>query len=78
MALDATKLVLRVPNTCKVRLIEISLRASLDIIISNKRITKTLIRLYRCLGWSVPLLFTNPGRLFSCLEVPFVESISQC
>ena len=34
--------------------------ASLDIILSNKRITKALIRLGGCAGWSAPLLFTNP------------------
>ena len=38
--------------------IEISLVASLDIILSNKRITKALIRL----GWSESLLLANPPR----------------
>ena len=40
--------------------IDISLEASLGTILSNKRITKALIRLCGCAGWSVPLLFTNP------------------
>ena len=29
-------------------------------ILSNKRITKVLIRLRGCAGWSAPLLFANP------------------
>ena len=33
--------------------------ASLDMILSNKRITKALIRLHGSAGWSVPLLFAN-------------------
>ena len=39
--------------------------ASLDIIYANKRITKALIRLRRCAGWSAPLLFANPEDRFS-------------
>ena len=31
-------------------------------ILSIKRITKTLIRLCVCLGWSAPLKFANPER----------------
>ena len=31
-------------------------------VLSKKRITKALIRLRRCTGWSAPVLFTNPGR----------------
>ena len=42
--------------------IEISLVASLDIILSNKRITKAPISLCRCASWSAPLLFANPQR----------------
>ena len=34
--------------------------ASFDMILSNKLITKALIRLQGCAGWSVPLLFANP------------------
>ena len=33
--------------------------ASLDMILSNTWITKALIRLCECSGWSAPLLFTN-------------------
>ena len=40
----------------------ISLIASLDMIIYNKQITKALIRLCKCLDWSVPLLLA--GRYF--------------
>ena len=38
---------------------EKSLVASLDMILFIKRITKALIRLCGCAGWSVPLLFSN-------------------
>ena len=40
-------------------LIEISLVASLDIIVSKKRLTKALVSLRGCAGWSAPLLFAN-------------------
>ena len=33
---------------------------SLDMILSNKRITESLIRLRGCAGWSAPLLFATP------------------
>ena len=36
--------------------------ASLDMILFNKRITKALIKLRGCAGWSAPLLFANPRR----------------
>ena len=35
--------------------------ASLDMILSNKRIAKALIRLRGCAGWSAPLLFETPN-----------------
>ena len=41
---------------------EISLVASLDMILLKKRTTKALIRLRGCAGWSAPLLFANPRR----------------
>ena len=31
-------------------------------ILSKKRITKALIRLHGCAGWSAPVLFANPRR----------------
>ena len=44
--------------------IDISLVASLDMILSNKRITKAVIRLFGCAGWSAHLQFANPeGRV---------------
>ena len=42
--------------------IEISPEAKLDMILYKKRITKVLIRLRGCAGWSAPLLFANPRR----------------
>ena len=42
--------------------IEISPVASLHMLLSKKRITKVLIRLPGCPGWSAPVLFANPGR----------------
>ena len=47
--------------------IEISLVESLEMILSNKQITKALIRLHGCAGWSAPLLFANPEDRFSSI-----------
>ena len=55
--------------------IEISLVASLDMILSKKQIIKALIRLRRCAGWSAPVLFTNPRRQFFLRRGPY-EGIS--
>ena len=47
-------------------------------ILHNKRITKALIRLRGCVGWSVPLLFANAEiRLltFCLLLLPLWESV---
>ena len=44
-------------ETCKK--IEISHMASLHLVLSKKQITKALIRLRGCAGWSAPLLFAN-------------------
>ena len=44
--------------------IEISPLASLHMSLSKKRITKALIRLRGCAGWSVPVFFPNPRRQF--------------
>ena len=38
------------------------LEASLTIVHSSKQLTKVLIRLYGCAGWSAPWLFTNSRR----------------
>ena len=42
--------------------VKIKLVPRLDIILSTKQITKALIRLRGCAGWSTPLLFTDPQR----------------
>ena len=52
--------------------IEIWFVASLDMIHSNKRITKMLIRLRGCAGWSAPLLFVNHQRQAFSLPGPLV------
>ena len=46
---------------------EIPLVARLAIILSNKQITKVLIRLRECAGWSAPLMFANTEDRFSWL-----------
>ena len=47
--------------------IENLLEESLYMILSKLQITKALIRLGECTGWSAPLLFTNHRRqVFSC------------
>ena len=78
MGLNATKPVFGVSD--KVRLkpvssatenskkIEISLVASLDMILSKQRITKALISLRGSTGWSAPLLFANPEDRFSSVK----------
>ena len=55
--------------------IEISLVASLDIVLSNKRITKALISLRGCAGWPAPLLFSNAKDRFSRVEAHIAISI---
>ena len=42
--------------------IESSPVARLDMVLSKKLITKTLIRLRGCAGWSAPVLFANTQR----------------
>ena len=44
--------------------IDLLLVASLDMILSSEGIIKALIRLHRCAGWFVPLLFANPKDSF--------------
>ena len=41
-------------------------------ILSKKRITKVLISLGLCAGWSAPLLFAHPEDRFSCVEAHFI------
>ena len=40
-------------------------------ILCNKIITKALIRLHRCAGWSAPLLFANPRRQVFSRQGPY-------
>ena len=51
--------------------IEISLLASLYMIFSNKGITKVLIRLRGCPGWSAPVLFAKLRRQVFSHRGPF-------
>ena len=49
----------------------LSLMASPDMILCNERITKALIRLCGCAGWSAPLLFANHRRQVFSRRVTF-------
>ena len=40
--------------------------------LSKKRITKALIRLRGCAGWSVPVLFANPRRQVFSRRGPYI------
>ena len=51
--------------------IELSLVARLDMILSNKQITKALIRLRGCAGWSDPFLLANHRRQVFSRHNPF-------
>ena len=55
--------------------IENLLVASLDMILSNKRITMVLIRLRVCAGWFAPLLFANTKDRFSHVEAKYIVCI---
>ena len=68
MGLNATKPVFRVSDSVRLPSllshrdkleIQVFLVANLDMIHSKKKITRALISLRRCAGWSVPLLFAN-------------------
>ena len=43
-------------------------------ILSKKRITKAMISLRGCAGWSAPLLFANPKDRFSYIEAIVADS----
>ena len=72
MGLDATKTVFGVFEKARLKPVssatqtiknfEISLVASIDMILSKKGRTKALIRLCVCAGWSAPVLFANLRR----------------
>ena len=51
---------------------KISLVASLEMILSKTRITKALISLRGCAGWSAALFFANPEDRFSRVEAQLV------
>ena len=53
---------------------EISHVANFDIVLYKTRITKALIRLRGCAGWSAPVLFANPRRQVSSRCGPFSHS----
>ena len=53
----------------------IKLVSSLDMILHNKRITKALIRLRICSGWSAPLLFANHQRQVFLRRGPYVFNL---
>ena len=53
--------------------IEILLVASLHTILSTKRVTKALIRLRGCAGWSAPVLFVTPENRFSHTEAHMIS-----
>ena len=42
---------------------------------SEKQITKVLIRLRQCAGWSAPVLFPNPRRQVFSRRGPYVSDI---
>ena len=82
MCLDARKTVLGVsektsfnqvssatPTSFKIEILPV---ASSHMILSEKRITKVLIRLCGCAGWSAPVLFTNPQRQVFSRQGPYV------
>ena len=79
MGFDARKSVLGFPTRLYpnqlAELLEILLAASLDMILSNKQITKVLIRLCGCAGWSAPLLFAKPENRISRDEA-YIRPIS--
>ena len=54
--------------------IEISLVASLDMVLSKQRSTKALIRLRGWAGWSAPMLFANPRRQVFSHRSPFYNA----
>ena len=85
MGLKATKPVFGVSDKARLKPVssatetsyklENLLVASLDMIHSHKRITKALIRLHGCVGWSAHLLFANTEDRLSCVEVHMVFTI---
>ena len=84
MGHDATKPVFRVSEEARLKPVssatetiqkfEILLVASLDMLPSTKRLSKALISLCGCAGWSGPLLFANPKDRRSRIEAHIAYS----
>ena len=76
---DKTCLLIRFKPACNAKLqrptwkIENLLVARLDMVLSNKRITKAQIRLRGCAGWSAPLLFANTEDKFSRADAQIIS-----
>ena len=78
MGLDTRKPVFRVSDKVRLKPVSSATETSdkienllvpiLDMILSNKRITKRLIRLCGCAGWSASMFFTNTEDRFSRVE----------
>ena len=85
MGVIATKPVFGVSNKARLKpvssatetswKIEILLVPSIDMIMSNEQITKALIRLCGCTGWSAPLLFAIHQRHVFLCQGPYVTDI---
>ena len=82
MGLDATKPVFGISEKTRLKQvssatgtgqkIEILLVASLEIMLFNKQITKALIRLRGCPGWSAAVLFANLLKQVFSLRGPYI------
>ena len=57
--------------------IEILTVESFDMILSKIKITKALVRLRGCAGWSAPVLFANPEERFSLAEAQLCHVITK-
>ena len=85
MGLDATKPVFGVFDKAKIKpvtpatetskKIEFSLIASLDIELSKKQITKALISLRGCAGWSASCCSQTPEDRFSRVEAHLCQTV---
>ena len=85
MGIDMTKPIFRVSDEVKQKPAcsatetntnnEISLVASFEMILSDKRITEALIRLCGCTGWTAPLLFRNQQRQFFSRRDPYYSRV---
>ena len=77
MGCDTTKPVFRVSDKAKLESVYAAtekFEASLDMLLSKKRMTKALISLSGCSGCSAPLLFTSTEDRFSHMEAHIVNN----